>query len=194
MSFDGEDLTHQLLDEPQRAACGIPLTGPGATGFHSTSEGYVTCPSCIGIASRKAAEGVGGSTPLPKEERMRRAWTIQVVGGDTDLSFAEWKYLHGHSNERPARHTPPRMEDPLTGGPDGVFIFYGTHSDLGGQLEVVPMSTGNVEFTISDDESQQGGLVFSLSHLDRADMLRALLHDFHYSREIGGPGDDDDQV
>lgn len=66
---------------------------------------------------------------------------------------------------------------------DGVFRFYGTHSGLGGQMEVVPVDTGNVEFTV-------GHRIFSLSHLDRADLIRALLHDFHYSPERGGPNDD----
>jgi hypothetical protein len=87
------------------------------------------------------------------------------------------------------RHTPPRMEDER-GLTDGVFIFHGTHSDLGGQMEVVPMVSGNVEFTISSDASQQDGLVFSLSHLDRLDLVRALLHDLHYSPETGGPDND----
>lgn len=97
----------------------------------------------------------------------------------------------GVGTPTPQRHTPPRMED-SNGLVDGVFVFYGTHSDLGGQMEVVPQESGNVEFTISADESQQEGLGFSLSHLDRADLIRALLHDFHYSPERGGPGSVDD--
>lgn len=83
---------------------------------------------------------------------------------------------------RPARHTPPRMEDE-NGLVDGVFRFYGTHSDLGGYMEVIPMTTGNVEFEVGDT-------IFNLSHLDRMDLVRALLHDFHYSPERGGPNDD----
>lgn len=180
------------------------------------------------------------------QEQMRRKWTVAVVGGDTNLSFADWsrttnpsrgdtfhmattenwarpmcgatlskwvspspvhderrvncpdclnllsrlaeKEGQGVGGPTPQLHTPPRMEDD-NGLTDGVFIFHGTHSDLGGQMEVVPMTTGNVEFTISSDESQKDGLVFSLSHLDRADMLRALLHDFHYSPEKDGPHD-----
>lgn len=187
-----EDVFHLAkAEEPARPECGAFLT-KWVSPLPVTDESRVNCPDCLNIISREA-EGVEAPTPLPKEERMRRAWSIQVVGGDTDLSFAEWKYLHGHSNERPARHTPPRMEDD-NGLVDGTFIFYGTHSDLGGELEVVPMQSGNVEFTISSADAANGGLVFNLSHLDRADMLRALLHDFHYSREIGGPGDDDDQL
>lgn len=85
-------------------------------------------------------------------------------------------------------HTPPRMVDE-NGLNDGVFLFHGTHSDIGGVMEVVPMATGNVEFTISANDEHQEGMVFNLSHLDRADLIRALLHDFHYSPERGGPND-----
>lgn len=187
-----EDVFHLAkAEEPARPECGAFLT-KWVSPLPVTDERRVNCPDCLNIISREA-EGVEAPTPLPKEERMRRAWTIQVVGGDTDLSFAEWKYLHGHSNERPARHKPPRMEDD-NGLVDGVFEFYDVdyynpHPDLTctASMEVVPMTTGNVEFTVGDT-------LFTLSHLDRADMLRALLHDFHYSREIGGPGDDDDQL
>lgn len=90
---------------------------------------------------------------------------------------------------QPTLHTPPRMEDER-GLTDGVFIFHGTHSDLGGQMEVVPMTTGNVEFTISPSGNTDYGIVFNLSHLDRLDLIRALLHDFHYSPETGGPDND----
>lgn len=86
-------------------------------------------------------------------------------------------------------HRPPDMEHTSA----GVFVFYGTHSDTGGQMEVVPMVSGNVEFTISSDASQRDGLVFNLAHLDRANLIRALLHNFNYSRGRDGyrPGDDD---
>ena len=121
------------------------------------------------------------------EEQARRTWTVACVAGDTDLGFAEWMREVGVGPATPL-HKPPRMEDE-SGIVDGTFIFYGTHSSIGGEMEVVPMTTGNVEFTIPG--GLDGGLVFNLSHLDRADMIRALLHDFHYSREIGGPGDDE---
>lgn len=105
------------------------------------------------------------------------------------VSLTEFLDTKGVETPTPQRHKPPRMED-ANGLNDGVFIFYGTHSDLGGEMEVVPMTSGNVEFTIAPNSSQSDGLVFSLSHLDRADLIRALLHDFHYSPERGGPNDD----
>ena len=85
------------------------------------------------------------------------------------------------SNPRPL-HAPPRMEDE-NGLTDGVFIFYDIHETDLWNMEVVPQVTGNVEITIGEQ-------LFTLSHLDRADMIRALLHDFHYSPERGGPADD----
>ena len=175
----------KVLDWRQ-AMCGAVMTSRDK--LPTSNEDAVECKACLKIIGERGVEAPTPRREVSKEEAIRRAWTIHVVGGSTDLSFAEWKYLHGHSNERPARHTPPRMEDD-NGLVDGVFVFHGTHSDLGGQMEVVPMTTGNVEFTISSDDSQQDGLVFNLSHLDRADMLRALLHDFHYSPERGGPND-----
>lgn len=83
------------------------------------------------------------------------------------------------------RHVPPYMND----ADDGVFRFHGAHSDLGGEMEVIPMTTGNVEFEVRDTVSGKG-MIFNLHHLDRADLIRALLHDFHYSPERGGPADD----
>lgn len=75
---------------------------------------------------------------------------------------------------------PPQMGTEFD---DGVFIFYDRYvPDF--EMEVVPMSpSGNVEITIADH-------FFTLSHLDRADLIRALLHDFHYSPEEGAPADD----
>lgn len=133
-------------------------------------------------------EGVGAPTPISRDEKLRRAWTIQVVGGETDLSLADWLYLHGHSTVRPARHIPPRMEDE-NGLVDGVFIFHDVRM-AGVTLEVVPMTTGNVEFTIEVDGKD--GHYTTIHHLDRMDLVRALLHDFHYSPERGGPADDQD--
>jgi hypothetical protein len=66
-------------------------------------------------------------------------------------------------------YTAPAMNE----GGDGTFVFHGTHSDLGGEMEVVPMSTGNVEFTVGDS-------IFSLAYRDRMNLVRALLHDFRY--------------
>jgi hypothetical protein len=115
-------------------------------------------------------------------EELRRAWTIQVVGGDTDLSLADWLHLHGHSSHRPARHTPPDLDHE-----GGVFTFNDVFI-TGNTMEVVPQLSGNVEFTLDYDGD---GHLFSLHHLDVADLLRAALHNFHYSPERGGPQDDD---
>lgn len=84
----------------------------------------------------------------------------------------------GGSGPRPL-HKPPMMDERNT----GIFEFY----DVTYQhpMEVVPQSpSGNVEITLGDT-------LFTLHHLDRADLIRALLHDFHYSPERGGPTHDD---
>lgn len=82
----------------------------------------------------------------------------------------------GGSEHRP-HHIPPLMNE--SGG--GIFLFTDTHHGAGYTLEVVPQTSGNVEITI--EEMNGDGHVFTLSHLDRANLLRALLHDFHYSPE-----------
>lgn len=94
--------------------------------------------------------------------------------------------LAGGSEPRPL-HRPPMMNDDES----GTFTFYDVdnlHPDsLFRQewpLEVTPQTTGNVEVNIC-------GTLFTLHHLDRADLIRALLHDFHYSPERFGPTDDD---
>lgn len=122
---------------------------------------------------------------LPIREQLRRRWTVACVGGETEQGFTDWLNDQGGSEPRPL-HSPPIMND----NEDGVFRFYGTHSDLGGEMEVIPMTTGNVEFGVRDTASG-AGLIFNLSHLDRIDLVRALLHDFHYSPERGGPDDQD---
>lgn len=71
---------------------------------------------------------------------------------------------------------------------DGVFTFFDVHLGEYYTLEVVPQTTGNVEITIGSAEVDDGRM-FTLSQLDRADLIRALLHDFHYSPEKGGPND-----
>ena len=117
---------------------------------------------------------------------LRRKWTVACVGGDTDLGFDDWMVKEGVGVPTP-KHTPPRMEDD-NGLTDGAFAFYDVHIP-GNELEIVPQQSGNVEITIGDESE---GRFFTLSHLDRADMIRALLHDFHYSPERGGPSDDND--
>lgn len=76
---------------------------------------------------------------------------------------------------------PPVMND----NDDGIFLFTDEHHGAGFTMEVVPQTTGNVEIAIEDKDG--AGHMFTLSHLDRADLLRALLHEFHYSPERGGP-------
>lgn len=90
----------------------------------------------------------------------------------------------GGSEDRP-HHVPPVMNE----SGDGVFLFTDTHHGAGFTMEVVPQTTGNVEITL--DNPQSPGHMFTLSHLDRMDLVRALLHDFHYSPERGGPNGDD---
>lgn len=88
------------------------------------------------------------------------------------------------SDHQPPLHIPPIMNE----NGDGIFRFHDRHHGIGFTMEVIPQTTGNVEITLED--SNHAGEVFTLSHLDRADLLRALLHDFHYSPERGGPNDD----
>lgn len=90
-----------------------------------------------------------------------------------------------HYRRPPKLHTPPYMND----DEDGLFIFTDRHHGAGYTMEVAPQSTGNIEITIEEPGGE--GHIFTLSHLDRADMLRALLHEFHYSPERGGPNDID---
>lgn len=78
-------------------------------------------------------------------------------------------------------HVPPIMND----NSDGIFLFTDRHHGAGFTMEVVPQLSGNVEIAIEDKDG--AGHMFTLSHLDRADLLRALLHEFHYSPERGGP-------
>lgn len=113
-------------------------------------------------------------------EQARRKWTVACVAGDTDLGFAEWMREVGVGPSTPL-HTPPYMAD----NNDGLFIFHDVHLGKDYTLEVVPQISGNVEITTGDR-------LFTLSLFDRADLLRALLHEFHYGPEIGGPADDQD--
>ena len=131
------------------------------------------------------------SAPYSSEQE-RRKWTIAVVGGDTNLGFTDWYAEHRGVGGSTPLHTPPRMEDER-GMTDGVFIFHDAHI-TGCTLEVVPQLSGNVEITVaySEDGTPEDGALFTLTHTDRADLFRALLHEFHYSPERGGPQDDQD--
>lgn len=118
------------------------------------------------------------------EERardQRRQWTIEVVAGGTDLGFTDWLRwkITGGSEPRPLQY-PPYMAD----NNDGLFVFFDVYLGKDYTLDVAPQLSGNVEITV-------GNSLFTLSHLDRANLLRALLHDFHYSPERGGPHDQD---
>jgi hypothetical protein len=117
-------------------------------------------------------------------EQQRRDWTVACVGGDTDLGFKDWLHQKqwGVGAPTPKRlHTPPYMAD----NNDGLFIFHDVHLGKDYTLEVVPQLSGNVEFTTGDR-------LFTLSLFDRVNLLQALLHEFHYGPEIGGPADDQD--
>jgi hypothetical protein len=173
----------------REAACGHTMTGEDTLPTDNNSR--VTCPDCKVIVDRRRTDAefnkefMGVEAPTPTmEERQRRAWTVQVVAGDTDLSLADWLHLHGLSKVRPGRHTPPYLNE----NDDGVFTFHDVHI-TGCTLEVVPQQSGNVEITVDFDGD---GYFTTLHHLDRMDLVRALLHDFHYSPERGGPNDDQD--
>lgn len=98
------------------------------------------------------------------------------VTNRADVTCSDCLTLMG-SDPRSPLQTPPEMNE----DGDGVFMFYSPFDPEVG-MEVVPQTTGNVEITIGEH-------YFTLSHLDRADMIRALLHDFHYSPEKDGPHD-----
>lgn len=129
--------------------------------------------------------------PLDEQELAFRRWAVAVVGGETVLSFADFRSVERGVGVPTHLRKPPRMED-SNGLVDGVFIFYDVdhnHPDERFRneydLEVVPQNTGNVEVTCA-------GTVITIAHSDRMDLVRALLHDFHYSPERGGPNDDQD--
>jgi hypothetical protein len=125
---------------------------------------------------------------VTQEERMadqRRQWTVECVGGETDLGLIDWLREKLGVGPSTPRHKPPYMNEK----DDGVFIFHDVHIE-GATLEVVPQQSGNVELTVS--YGADDGYMLALHHVDRADLIRALLHDFHYSPERGGPNDDPD--
>ena len=179
--------TFKHLSKPldwREAACGHTMTGSDS--LPTSNPDVVTCADCkVIIANRAAAEPSW-------EEKLRREWTVAAVAGDTDLGFDDWSREQGVGPSTPL-HTPPRMEDER-GMVDGVFVFYDTHLGPGYTLEVVPQLSGNVEVTLSgpDDGTTEDGILFSLSLFDRVNLLQALLHEFHYGPEVGGPADDQD--
>ncbi|UOK18413.1 hypothetical protein SEA_BRUHMOMENT_97 [Arthrobacter phage BruhMoment] len=180
----------------REAACGYVMTLQDKlpTGNHSA----VTCPACLNIVEQRKtgdefAEGRRTSAVPSQREKMRRDWTVACVAGDTELGFTEWMREElGGSEVRPL-HQPPKMNEI----DDGIFRFYDVDWNAAHPLttrmsmEVVPQTTGNVEITL-DADGNADDLMITLSHLDRMDLVRALLHDFHYSPERGGPHDDND--
>jgi hypothetical protein len=177
----------------RQAACGHVMTPKDS--LPTNNHSHVTCPDCkVVVDRRRAGQEPGWPPPVTQEERMRdqrRQWTIEAVAGDTDLGLIDWlKEKLGVGGPTPQLHTPPRMEDER-GMTDGVFIFHDAHI-TGCTLEVVPQLSGNVEITVAyaEDGTPEDGALFTLTHTDRADLFRALLHEFHYSPERGGPADD----
>lgn len=151
-----------------------------------TDPGQVTCLAC-----RKSPQFLITQQPaklstvlkeLPIRQQLRRRWTVAVVGGDTDASFEDWLEAGGvgGSGSRPL-HTPPYMNE----SDDNLWIFRDANTPDGEELVVAQREHGHVDLII-------GGEQFRLHHLDRMDLVRALLHDFNYSSEVGGPGDDQD--
>lgn len=173
----------KLLDW-REAACGHVMT-PEDT-LPTQNHGYVDCPACKKIVDRRRLgqdpeweEHLRSTRPTP-EQQYRRDWTVAAVAGDTDLGFEDWKIEQGVGAPTP-NHTPPRMVDG-NGLTDGIFEFYDDSTER--TLDVRPTPDGSVRIDMD-------GSIFNLHHLDRADLIRALLHDFHYSPERGGPHDQD---
>lgn len=174
----GYDERHMALglegEDARRALCGKALT-KFVTPLPVQDKRQVNCQKCLAMMTPPPP-------PVPPVEELRRRWTVACVAGETNLGFAEW--MIGREGVGAATpHKPPLMNE----RDNGVFEFYDVdfYNDKPCSLEVVPQTTGNVEITLGDT-------FFNLSHLDRADMIRALLHDFHYSPERGGPNDDQD--
>lgn len=165
-------LIHYIDSPPaERTACSLPVNGePPGWPTVSLHPGAVTCFACRKSQAFKGAQrqrsivddfmGVGTPTPMKLSGVM--------------ATSPEMKALE---REISRRQTPPHLNE----NDDGVFTFYDVHESDNWTLEVVPQEpSGNVEITIGEG-------LFTLSHLDRMDLVRALLHGFHYSAEIGGP-------
>lgn len=176
-----------LYHYPANSDSRVPLCGATLTKWVSplptTKMNLINCPACRSLLSLpSAAPEFPRVVEVSPVEDLRRRWTVACVGGETNLGFREWM-IGRDGVGSPTLHKPPLMNE----RDSGVFEFYDVdfYNDKPCSLEVVPQTTGNVEITLGDT-------FFNLSHLDRADMIRALLHDFHYSPERGGPNDDQD--
>ena len=140
--------------------------------------------------TRHFAKGVNGReryTPVCGAILTKWVSPVPVLDWTAVNCPACLKYLAEHpiDGEDEGVGTPtPRQKPPLMNeADDGVFEFYDVHYPQS-RMEVAPQLSGNVEIDFND-------AVFTLSHLDRADLIRALLHDFHYSPEKDGPHDQD---
>lgn len=141
--------------------------------YHLADPMVETRPTCGATLTKWVS-------PLPTLDRSRVNCPVclSIMAEHTrviPLTLTEYNRITGVGSPTPL-HKPPLMNEK----DDGVFEFYDVHEGGDWPLEVVPQTTGNVEFTM-------GQHLFTLSHLDRADLIRALLHDFHYSPERGGP-------
>lgn len=151
--------------------------------------------SGLRTSKRHFAKGINGTdryTPVCGENLS--LWEVAPVpvldwSAVTCPACIEWLATHPVAEEDRGVEplTPLQIPPYMNDRDDGVFTFHDVHLP-GCTLEVVPQLSGNLEITISYGGD---GHFMTLSHLDRADLLRAVLHDFHYSPERGGPNDQD---
>ena len=160
------------------------------TGESTTLKNWVTCTDCLSIIQNSDEIIHYRRQPAAAGHRPGQSFRCGAKTGQSTRDKA-WvscddciRLLETGGDEYRPHNIPPYMNE----NEDGIFRFTDTQHGDGFTLEVVPQATGNVEITI--EERNGAGHVFTLSHLDRADLLRALLYDFHYSPERGGPNDD----
>lgn len=183
------DVEHLLINNPDgsiRYRCGV-----AAARSASIDPVHVTCQDCLDLM-------IEGSEVRPPEERVIH-YAQQIQWHERSSAPYKCGAMDGSASNKTGAvtcidclnllvardtytsHTPPLMND----SGDGIFEFYDVDHGFDNPLEVVPQTTGNVEITVG-----KAGRFFTLHHLDRADLIRALLHDFHYSPERGGPNDE----
>lgn len=193
MKIDDTFHLASVTDE-HRPVCGACLTKwVSPAPLPEVAKAKVNCPDCLRIMDQKP---VTLGQYWTKEKTMHfirnpklAAYRCGARDGAGTSQYSEvtcsdcLELIQGVGTPTP--HTPPVMGDGDNNA-DGVFTFTDTHIQ-GCTMEVVPQTTGNVEITVS--YGPDDGYMFTLHHLDRADLLRALLYDFHYSPERGGPND-----
>lgn len=163
--------TDPVLLEAGRSACGLDHR----TNQVSARPGDVTCFACRKSAAFRGAQHqhwivddfMGGRTIDPPVK------LSGVMAQSPEIARLD-RMVRDRDRADRTYYTAPAMNE----GGDGTFVFHGTHSDLGGEMEVVPMTTGNVEFTVGDS-------IFNLAYRDRMNLVRALLHDFRYVKPDG---------